>query len=731
MIRITPLLLLLPNVALAQDQSGQAGPVSLPAAQVAELPVIDGQLSDGAWALLEPVSGFVQRIPRDGAPATLATEVRVGVDDAALYVGIRAHDDRPELIVPGDAIRDTNLSESDALVLIFDTYKDGVNGFVFGTNPAGIEYDGQVVDQGSGGGGGGGRQQRGSGDGFNLNWDGSWEVATSQDSGGWSAEFRIPFSTLRYRAGARQDWGFNVLRRVRRVNEESFWSPVPLEFDLFRVSEAGTLVGLEPPVRRSAQATPYLLGTTARNYAVGETAFDETWERGADAKIQVTQGVTLDLTWNTDFAQVEVDELQTNLTRFSISFPEKRPFFLENAGMFSVGGRGTDLFFSRRIGIARNGTRVPIEGGGRISGKLAGMNLGLLHIRTEELEDVQAAQAYSVARIARELGNRSNLGGIFLQRDGEGAGDYNRTYGLDGQLGVGDALTVSGIAGRTETPGRDGRDHVVSLSGVFRNRDLLFDAGYREVGEDFNPEVGFSPRIGLRSWNFQWQSYFRPQEFWTIRDVRPHVVYQTTRDLESGFEETTQLHFDNILQWDAGHFISTPINWNREGLEAPFEISPGVIVPAGTYDGWEFNPHFYSNQAAPVAIEWWLVAGDFLSGTRKGMEAILSFRHGSALSTALRFDYNDIDLAQGDFITRLAGLRVGYFFTPEIYLQSLVQYSDQSESWSANVRFGWLSTAGTGLFVVWNQTNGIDAASGPLNRALTIKYSRQFTVWGR
>ena len=367
------LALALPAVVEAQSQGMASAPVpvTVAAVRISSVPIIDGSLSDAAWAALQPLSGFTQRVPRDGEPATFLTDVRIGHDDAALYVGIRAHDDRPELIVPGDGIRDFDLSQSDALVLILDTYNDGVNGFVFGTNPAGIEYDGQVVDQGSGGGGGGGggalrgggfgagRQQGGSGGGFNLNWDGSWEVASSRYAEGWSAEFRIPFSTLRYRAGTRQDWGFNVLRRVRRVNEESFWSPIPREFNLYRVSEAGTLVGLEPPFRRLAQVTPYLLVSSARDYAAGEPDFDENEERGGDAKIQVTQGLTLDLTYNTDFAQVEVDEVQTNLTRFSISFPEKRPFFLENAGMFSVGGQGSDLFFSRRIGISPDGFQVP------------------------------------------------------------------------------------------------------------------------------------------------------------------------------------------------------------------------------------------------------------------------------------------------------------------------------------------------------------------------------------
>ena len=738
---VLALLLVLPAVLEAQNQGRQgpvpAAPVTASAVRISEVPIIDGSLADAAWSGLQPLSEFTQRIPRDGEPATLRTEVRIGHDDAALYVGIRAHDDRPELIVSGDRIRDFDLSQSDALVLIFDTYRDGVNGFVFGTNPAGIEYDGQVVDQGSGGGrlrGGGlgpGRQQGGSGGGFNLNWDGSWEVASSQDAGGWSAEFRIPFSTLRYRAGAGQDWGFNVLRRVRRVNEESFWSPIPREFDLYRVSEAGTLVGLDPPVGRSAQVTPYLLGASARDYAVGERDFDETGELGGDAKIQITQGVTLDLTYNTDFAQVEVDEVQTNLTRFSISFPEKRPFFLENAGMFSVGSQGSDLFFSRRIGISPNGTQVPIQGGGRLSGKLAGTNVGLLHIRTEGVAEVQSGQAYTVARFARELGNRSSVGGIFLQRDDvEFTGDYNRTYGLDAQLGLGSAWTFNALAARTETPDLDGKDHIVSLSGSYNTRSLSFNGGIREVGDDFNPEMGFNPRAGFRDYSIMWQSFVRPESFLGIREMRPHARYTTVRDLETGFEESSSIHLDSHFEWGSGHFISPAFNWNREGLEDPFEISEGVIVPPGTYDGWELAWHVFTNPAAPVAFDTRVDWGDFLSGTRRSHQALISFRHGSALSTALRLEYNDVNLPQGDFITRLAGLRVGYFFTPQIYLQSLVQYSDQADSWSANVRFGWLGTAGTGLFMVYNEANGVNALSGPLSRSLTLKFSRQFTVWG-
>jgi hypothetical protein len=744
---LSGVLLLAPGTLAAQNQTqagsgGQTGaaapgPPAAPAMKIADAPVIDGVLDDATWDRLQVLAPFTQRIPQDGQPASLQTDVRVGYDESALYVGIRAHDDRADEIVPGEGIRDTDLSNSDALVLIFDTYKDGVNGFVFGTNPAGVEYDGQVVDQGGGSGnfrGGGlgpGRQQGGSGDGFNVNWDARWSVATSRDAGGWNAEFRIPFSTLRYRAGSAQDWGFNVLRRVRRLNEESYWSPIPRQFDLYRVSDAGSLTGLEPPTVRTVHVTPYALGSTSRNYTVANSSFNEDKELGADAKVQVTQGLTLDLTYNTDFAQVEVDDIQTNLTRFSIQFPEKRPFFLENSGMFAVGGGGADLFFSRRVGISKSGTRVPIQGGGRVSGKVAGLNVGLLHIRTDSVLNVQEEQAYSVARIAKELGNRTQIGGVFLQRDAtESQGDYNRTYAVDGQLGIGSAWNFNAMAARSETPGLDGRDHMLNANASYNDRSLTLNLSFREVGEDFNPEVGYLQRSGYRFYNARWMSYIRPKSLLGLRELRPHVHYNTNRDLETGFEESSQLHIDSHFEWNSSWFFSPAMNWVREGLERPFEITKGVIVPPGTYDGWEIAWHFYTNQSAPVRFETRLDWGDFLSGHRRGHAAILGFKHGSQLSSALRLEYNDVDLAQGSFTTRLVGLRLGYFFNPQIYLQSLVQYSDQTDNWSANLRFGWLSTAGTGLFVVYNQSNGVDSLSGPLNRSIIVKYSRQFTVFG-
>lgn len=727
----------------AQERSTAAadetvpGPLTAYAVYVAEGPVIDGVFDDDVWQDAPVMTDFVQREPFDGQPASERTEVRLLFDDDAIYVGVWAFDEDADGIIPGDRIRDSEINESDAIVMAFDTYNDGQNGFVFGTTPSGIEYDGQIANEGQGGGfflGGGfnrrRRQQAGAGGGFNKNWDGSWNVATSRDERGWYAEFRIPFNTLRY--GGDPTWGFNIARRIRRRNEESFWAPVPREFTLYRLNYAGDLEGLDLPFRRLGSITPYMLGSTARDYAAGETAFDEQYEFGGEVKMQLTQGMTLDATLNTDFAQVEVDDQQVNLTRFSLLFPEKRSFFLENAGFFAVGGGGADLFFSRRIGIAQ-GQPVPIAGGGRISGRAAGFNVGLLYIGTDGLDGAQDPNRYSMARIARELPNRSRIGGAFINRDGDADGDYNRTYAVDGQLGLGEAFTLTAWAARTETPELDGDDGAFNATFALNSRDWRGNVQVQRFGEDFNPEVGFVRRTGHDYYQVFLLRNIRPSKI--FRELRPHMSYFTYRSrktgIDDGFEESSRLHIDQHWEFPDGMEVHTGANWIREGLTEPFNIlGSDVTVPAGTYEGWESALMFWTNESANVSFRGGSNIGSFLSGSRRSVQGAITVRSGESFSTSVRLDYNDVSLEEGDFDTTLASVNFGYFFTPRIYLQSLIQYSTQLDNWSANVRFGWLSTAGTGLFIVYNDVRGIQDLSGPQGRSLIIKFSRQFNVLG-
>ena len=701
-------------------------------------PTIDGVLDDDVWSGAPVITGFLQHEPFEGQPASERTEIRILYDEDAIYIGAWMFDRDPAGIRTGETRRDANVRDADALIIVLDTFLDRQNAYVFGTTPVGIEYDGQVTKNGESGLRTSGRAQSGAGagGGFNLNWDGSWDVATSIDDRGWYAEFRIPFSTLRYGGGCEHVWGMNIARTVRRTNEEVFWAPIPRQYTLYRVSQAGTLEGLDAPTRRTVRVTPYALSTARRDFAL-QTSTDVSAEFGGDAKIGITPALNLDLTVNTDFAQVEADEQQVNLTRFSLFFPEKRPFFLENAGTFSVGtprggsDLGLDLFFSRRIGIGTGGEPVPILGGSRLTGKVRGVTIGLMDIQTEAVDASGIpANNYAVGRVLRELPNRSQIGVLVANRlNTDSTSDHNLTYSVDGRWGIGESINLDLYAARTETPGLTGREHALGFTGAYRSRDWDFGVQYREIGEDFNPEVGFLPRADYRVIIGRVQRNIRiPAARW-LRELRPHIMVREFYGFD-GFNQTGYIHIDNAIAFENGAILSTGINVRREGLEEPFEIAAGVTIPTATYDFVETILRFNSNASADWSISSTFNAGGFFTGHRKSIQATLTNRIGTTWLAALRVNYDDVDLAEGSFENTVVGLRVAYSFTPRMFLQSLVQYNNQSREFSGNVRFGWLSTAGTGLFVVFNEvqenlrTTGWEAQ----NRALVVKFTRQFGI---
>jgi Domain of unknown function (DUF5916) len=498
------------SLQISPAPGGAAARPAASATAVAEAPTIDGEvLADPIWQQATPIAGFKQYQPNEGQPVSERTEVRMIFTRDTLYVGVVCYDSDPAHIIVTDSRRDSSLDNTDSFRMIFDTFRDVQNGFVFGTNPAGVEYDGQVTNEGQGGGGLAGNQQSGSGSGFNLNWDGAWEVRTRTSEIGWMAEFAIPFKTLRYPAAKDQVWGVNFQRNIRRKNEEAYWAPIPRQFNLYRVSIAGTIAGLQPPVFRNFKLIPYALGEAIKS-GVNPVDTDPDGGVGLDAKYNLTPSLTLDGTVNTDFAQVEVDDQQVNLDRFNLFFPEKRPFFLENAGFFSVGNPGeVDLFFSRRIGLNENGEAVPIIGGGRVSGKVGLWNVGLLNMQTREVgpDDLTSgaiapSNNFGVMRVSRELPNRSAVGGIFVNRSGFGDyatdSDYNRTYAVDGKWGIGRNSLVSGFFAKTDTPGVSGDDHAFNIRARVLYPKWDLDAGYQEVADRFNPEVGFLTRDGYR-----------------------------------------------------------------------------------------------------------------------------------------------------------------------------------------------------------------------------------------
>ena len=711
---------------------------------VESAPEIDGDvLGEAIWDDIVPVTGFLQNTPDEGQPASERTEVRIIYTEDTVYFGIVAYVSDPSTIIVSDSRRDSSLGDTDSFQIIIDTYLDKQNGFVFGTNPAGLEYDGQVTNEGQGsgrfGGGGGVRrsgsqQQRGSGGGFNVNWDGVWQVGAEISEIGWTAEIAIPFRTLRYPSGDVQTWGLNFQRNIRSRNEQSYWAPLPRQFRLHRLSLAGELQGIEVPPQRNLKLTPYVLGEALRR--TDDTKTTALGDFGADLKYSITPSVTLDLTYNTDFAQVEVDDQQVNLDRFNLFFPEKRPFFLENAGLFSVGQPGQiEVFFSRRIGIGESGGQIPILGGGRLSGKVGNnTNVGFLNIQTESVNATGTpSNNFTVARVRQDFQNRSNVGAMFVNRGGTGnlAGerDYNRSYAVDGRWGIGQAGTVSGFAAQTDTPGLEGDTHAFNMAANYDSERYQLRGGFTEVGPNFNPEVGFYARRGYRRSDTSVRTTFRPENPLGILEWFPHASHYTIWNFVTGQQETQYTHLDNGIEWRNGYQVSTGVNLTKEGVLEPFQIFPGVTVPVDTYDHAEAVIRFNTNRGAPLSFTFRATVGGLFGGDRVQMGPEVSMRVGETFNAQLSWSRNDIDLPGGAFVTNLGSVRLNYSFTTRMFVQALVQYNDRADLWSSNIRFALLSDANTGLFIVYNDTQGLgDVRPTGAGRTLTIKYSQLFDV---
>jgi len=690
-------------------------------------PKIDGDVAnDSVWKNVIPTSGFTQVQPNLGEPASQKTEVYMGYTADALYIGLIAYDENPENIIVSNSRRDAGLDDTDSFRVVIDGLLDRQNGFVFGTNPAGQEYDGQVIKEG-----GGGSSQFGSGAGaFNKEWNGSWEVTTKLRDFGWTAEFEIPFSTLRYGKGEDQQWGINFQRNIRYNNEVSFWAPLAQQRKIHRVSAAGTLKGIKAPSQRNLQITPYFLGTSSRGGSL--TSSDTNQEVGVDLKYSITPSLTLDATINTDFAQVEVDEQVVNLDRFSIKLPEKRPFFLENAGQFSVGNASeAELFFSRKIGIT-DGNQVPIDGGVRLSGKVNDKtNIGLLHMSVDGIAGSVASNKYTVARVNQEFGTRSTIGALVVDRSGDGtvtgssSTDQNQTYSVDGQWGYNDDLLFSGWVARTETPGVTDKDGGFSVKMNYDSGEWAARANYTEIEENFNPEVGFISRKDYKKEQYYIMRRYRPADLYGLLEVRPHIMLMNYNDF-SGFKETGFDHYDIHWEFKNGYRIDTGMNVTTQGVKEAFDIVDGVTIQPGTYDHKEAQIVFLTNRAAPLSFSIRNYIGGRFGGDRKSIQPTVRYRFGEKFTSEFSVKHNNYDLPVGNFVTNLTALRLSYSFNPKMLLQALLQYNSGNDTLSTNLRFSWLQTATSGLYVIYNEFDDSSIGALPKGKEFSIKYSYMF-----
>ena len=716
-----------PPRVVSRDENGR---VTIRAVRVGEELVIDGRLDEPIYSRVESISDFIMQEPQENVPATEKTEVWIFFDDRNLYVAGRNWDTEPTRMIANDMRRDGNkIGQNDNFTLTIDTFYDRRNGYFFQTNPLGALRDGLISDE---------RQ-------LNADWNTVWDVRTSRFDQGWTVETVIPFKSLRYGPGRDQVWGINVRRGVQWKNEDSFITAMPRSLHYmaqFRLSLAATLVGLQTPgVSRTLEFKPYAIsGTTGIRNSSNTIVNDFSRDVGFDGKYGLTQGLTADFTVNTDFAQVEDDDEQVNLTRFSLFFPEKREFFLEGQGIFSFGGASTGrrwsgssggdtpiLFFSRQIGISgRN--EVPIRAGSRVTGRAGAFTLGLLNVQTGEDTSLEAQSTnFSVVRIRRDIFRRSSIGFMGTNRSVSLAGTgSSQSYGVDGNFSFFENLNLGGYYAQTKTPGLAGRD--TSYAANIRNEGDRYGFSYAHllVGDNFNPEIGFVRRDDFRQNRASVQFTPRPTSIRAIRRFQfrgdvDHIANETTGTLESrDLGARFEVEFENTDRF------SIDASDKHEALFEEFTISDGVTLPIGGYDfrNIRLNYRLGANRRVPGSL--YVSRGGFFSGERTIVNVNGRVEISPQLSFEPRVQVNWIDLPQGSFSTKLASTRVNYTLTTRLLVATLVQYNSSSESISTNIRLRWEYQPGSDLFVVYSEGRETDHRGFPVmaNRGFVVKFTK-------
>ena len=668
--------------------------------------VVDGRLDEPAWHQAEVGNGFRQREPREGAPASERTEFSIAYTPSTLYVALRAFDREPARIIAKEMERDAELASDDSFVLVFDTFLDGRNAFAFATNPNGARHDALITDEGRD---------------VNTEWDGVWTVRARRTADGWTAEMAIPFATLRFDP-ALDRWGLNVQRLIRRKSEEVNWAYLPRSalpvttsgvshYAAYRVSLAGSLTGLAGLRRsRSLDIKPYLIGSASEEPPTRTSAND--LDGGLDIKWGPSKSVVLDLTYNTDFAEVEVDDLQVNLTRFSLFFPEKRDFFLENAGIFEFGPPQRvpwlpalmKAFFSRRIGLD-GGATVPMDLGARLTGRLGEWNFGVLGVGTgaADIGDHGVPQtAFSVARVKRNIGERSSVGAIFTQRDPSAAGAEN-LYGFDLELKPTQLLQLNGYWSRSERPGIDGDDASFGAGVGYQGSTLTTSVDFIESQQNFDPGVGFLLRENFRLFNprFIWQPRIERGGIRSWYAEGAHRRFERSSDGRLESEETYVYPLGMVLKsndfWEFGAVRT------KEQLFAPFEIFPGVVIPPGLFefDGWELL--MLTDASRSVSLRSFNNWGKFYEGDWVSLRQTLGLRLSRLVRASTTWSHHDVDLPQGAFEINLWSQGVDLSFTPDLRLNMIAQYNDAAEDLGVNIRFHWIYRPGADIFLVYNE----------------------------
>ena len=725
------LLLLMGTVSHVAGQDGApVDRVTLRAVAVREPIRIDGRLDEPFYASTLPNTRLIQTEPRAGQPFSEKTEFWVGFDERNVYVAWRCWESAPDRIVGTELRRDSNLivTANDNVAFAFDAFHDRRNSVMFIVGPDGGRVDGQVVSE---------RQ-------YSADWNPIWEVKTSRFDGGWIVESAIPFRSLRYQPGSNRPWGFMARRMSRWKNEIGYLAPVPNGSAISAIMWASFYADLEgieaPPAGRNIEVKPYVTGSlTTDRVSASPRANDPDANGGVDVKYGIRQNLTADFTYNTDFAQVEADEQQVNLTRFSLFFPEKREFFLENQGLFAFGGSGgvggggaggadvPTLFYSRRIGLD-DGVAIPIVGGGRLNGRVGAFELGAIQIRTAEgpIERLRPTD-FSILRLKRDFLGKSSLGAVATRRsEVPGRRSPGLTYGADARFAFGKNLTANAYWAATDTPGllRDQASVRTQLDYTADRYGLQVER--LSVGANFNPETGFARRRDMEKSFLSLRFSPRPKQGL----VRKYSLSSAVNYVENrrGRLETRQVDGDFSIEFQNGDKVLVGGTSQYEFLPRPFRIAQDVTLASAGYPFRFLRTGFDFSQRRRVFGQVRVDRGEFYSGTQTTVAVRAArFAVSSLLSIEPTASVNKVELAEGRFTTTLVGSRITYTMTPWMFTSALIQYNSSTASLASNVRFRWEYLPGSELFVVYNDqrstlTDGF--FPGLANRSVIVKFNR-------
>ncbi len=661
-----------------------------------EAPAIDGSLSDAVWARVPPIPDLRMREPVEDGEPTERTVVRVAHDGTTLYVAFRCFDSEPDGIRATQRRRDARLQPDDRVEILLDTQRDRRNAYFFAIGAGGAINDALVSQNGGT---------------TNRAWDGIWEGRARIDEEGWSAEMAIPFRTL---ATSRDVtvWGFNVERFIRRKREELAFGNPTRDVDFERVSEAGELEGLEDlDSGVGLDVVPYVKGTASTDHLDEDS--DLLGTGGGELFYRLTPGITGALTVNTDFAETEVDERRVNLSRFPLFFPEKRKFFLEDAGLFSfeteAGGGGrrgssNDLlpFFSRRIGLDGDGDRLPIQSGVKVSGFEGDWSGGVLGVRTGTSDSLSERELF-VARARHNVDDNSTVGAIFTSGNPAGTAN-NQVAGFDYRYSTGEFLDgknfdVSAFALQSFTEGASGREAAFGAEVRFPNDFLDGSLSAREVGDEFFPALGFVERTGVR--RYAGTAAIRPRPGGDVRRLFLRVSPVVYTDLSDRLQTST-VETSAGIEMESGDEASVSVTPVFDRIDESFEIVPGLTVPADTYRFERYRARAESSSTRPVvagaSFEW----GDFLGGERTDIELELDWRPDPLFQIGAESVTTYLRLPGGDADIQIGRVRTEVNFSPDVSWQTFVQFDNVSESAGVNSRLRWIIEPGRDLFVVLN-----------------------------